>query len=195
MKEEELKKVWKSSPDEELVRLERSRLINDMQTDAGRWYKMSKSRNSIIVLIIVIGWIIILGMMAYTTPFLLSKIGVMLCILSFVYWIVRLRNRKKLKQRAYSETYIDYLHDIRDYLDGEKKFYNDILYWCFTTFLIGIILFHVGSFETLRELMLEFLIVAVGGIFAYYYHKRLLKKEIITRHDKVDELLKVMEEL
>ncbi|MDP4678809.1 MAG: hypothetical protein NWS46_00405 [Cyclobacteriaceae bacterium] len=97
MIEDELIKIWKSSPDEEVLRLEKSRMINDIQSEANQWSKMLKSRNQFL-LIIIMGMIPILGLMAYTTPFILSKIGAILILLCFTYVIIRYLNIKKIGQ-------------------------------------------------------------------------------------------------
>ena len=51
------------------------------------------------VRLIILFVIVYFGLRIYFTPFILSKIGAILCILSFVYYVIRMRNVKKIKPR------------------------------------------------------------------------------------------------
>lgn len=192
MKEDELKKIWKSSPDEELIRLEKSRLISNMQSDVDRWIKMLKNRDSYLLTGILFSTIL-LGIMAYTVPFILSKIGAILCLLSFIYWYIRYKQVKKLKPRSYSETFIDYLFKIRKYLKNEKKFSDQILYSLFLPVTLGAVLFRFGYFINTQESLLKIIgiiVISTIGYFIYIW----TNAQITSRLQKVEDMIESMEE-
>ena len=193
MKEEDLINIWKSSPDEELGRLEKSRMISDIQSDADRWTEALKNRD-LQVGIVLLFVIIFFGIAVYTTPFIISKIGAILCISPFIYYFMRLRKVKKLKPRSYSETFIDYLYKIREHLQAYKKFSDNMLYWVFLPCTLGAILFRLGFFINTNDSILKiFGIIGISTV-GYYLYKWANKKLFISRLEKVEKLIKALEE-
>lgn len=192
MKEEELIKIWKSSSDEELVRREKSKLINDMHSDMDRYYKMMKSRDSISVILLFFA-IPIFATMAYTIPSILSKIGAIIVLLSLVYLIIRIQRAKKQRPSSFSGTFLDYLYKNRAFLKVEKKLTDDNLYWFVLPVTIGAILKQIGSFNSTHELIIKILSTIRIVIIIYFYHKRMSKKLYVSRLERVEKLIKVME--
>ncbi|GBD91483.1 hypothetical protein BMS3Abin04_02215 [bacterium BMS3Abin04] len=196
MIEKELIKIWQSSTEVERVKFKRSRLMIDLQSSFDRLHKSIKYRD-LIEIITAIVMILIFGYITYTVPFVLSKIAAIFIILWLIYVIFRLRSSKKLKPSAVTESYLDYLYKTKEYLRIQKKLLDSVLYWYILPPFIGIIVFLSGIW-IIPETHNTIIMTAVGtvgyGIFAYLLNKRKVKKEIIPRLRKTDELIKVMKE-
>ena len=192
MKEEDLISTWKSSTDEEMVRLKKSRMITDMQSEADRWIKASKSRNLQLLLSILFA-VPLFGIMTYTTPYIVSKIGAILCLVSFIHWYIRMRSAKKLKPRSFSETYLDYLIKMREHLKVGKKLAYGGLYWLLLPCTVGSILFRLGFFINTQESILKIIGIIGLSIVAYLIY-RWTTKQFRSGLVKIDKLIKALEE-
>ena len=196
MNDDEIKKIWKSIPDVELDLIEKSSMINEVQGDIKNWDRMLNHSNSTkgVLIIILIGWSFIFGMIAYTKTDIQSKIGTILCLIFFWYIMIRMIGAKKLHQRNFSETYIDYLNKIRKHLKSNKRFYDVILYVFYPLAATASLLFRVDSFTTIWLMIIELLIVFGVGIIFYFLHKWALNKFILGRLDKIEKLIEELEE-
>jgi len=194
MIEKELIKIWQSSTEVERVKFNKSRLIIELQSSLDRLHKSIKYRD-LIEIDTAIVMIIIFGYITYFVPFTLSKIAALLIILWLIYVIFRLRSTKKYKPSTLTDSYFDYLYKTREYLHIQKKLLNSVLYWYIIPPLIGIIVLLSGIW-IIPETHNTIIITAIGtvgyGIFAYLLNKRKVKKEIIPKLQKIDELIKIM---
>jgi hypothetical protein len=193
MMEDELIKIWQSSPNQERIKFEKSKLMMEVQSSLDRFHKSIKYRDLMetIPAIFIIPFLLHI---AYTIPFTLSKIGAIWCVISGIYIIIRLSRAKKNKPSAFTETYRDYLNKTKEYLFVQKKLLDSVMYWYFTPLAIGISLFFLGSIRDTKELITKFTILIVMGVIVYFLNKRAVKKQIAPRLKKIDELIKVMEE-
>src|SRR5882762_8339565 len=113
MIEEELIKIWQSSPNQERIKFEKSRLMIDVQSSMDRLHKNIKYRDlreQIAVAVVIPAF----AYTAYAIPHLLSKAASLLIVGWAIYISIRLRNAKKHKPGAFTETYLDYLHKTKD---------------------------------------------------------------------------------
>ncbi|MDX1768666.1 MAG: hypothetical protein R3294_11475 [Arenibacter troitsensis] len=193
MIEDELIKIWQSSPNQERIKFEKSKLMIDLQSSLDRFHRTIKYRD----LMETIPGIIIIPIfvyIAYTIPFTLSKIGAIWIILSIIYIIIRLQKAKKIRPGSFTETYRDYLIKTKEYLFIQKKLLDTVIYWYFSPIAIGIVLFSIGAINNIKDLLVNLGGLIVLGIIVYILNKRAIKKQITPRLKKIDELLKVMEE-
>ena len=193
MMEDELIKIWQSSPNKERIKFEKSKLMIDVQSSLDRFHRTIKYRD----LMETIPGIIIIPIfvyIAYTIPFTLSKIGAIWIILSIIYIIIRLQKAKKIRPSSFTETYRDYLIKTKEYLFIQKKLLDTVIYWYFSPIAIGIVLFSIGAINNIKDLLVNLGGLIVSGIIVYILNKRAIKKQITPRLKKIDELLKVMEE-
>ncbi|MDO6601665.1 hypothetical protein [Arenibacter palladensis] len=193
MMEDELIKIWQSSPNQERIKFEKSKLMIDVQSSLDRFHRTIKYRD----LMETIPGIIIIPIfvyIAYTIPFTLSKIGAIWIILSIIYIIIRLQKAKKIRPGSFTETYRDYLIKTKEYLFIQKKLLDTVIYWYFSPIAIGIVLFSIGAINNIKDLLVNLGGLIVSGIIVYILNKRAIKKQITPRLKKIDELLKVMEE-
>ena len=193
--EEELIKIWQSSPNQERVKFERSRLILDVQSGMDRLHRSIKYRDlreQIAIIVVVPAF----TYASYVLPNLLSKVASLLIAGWAVYIWVKLRNAKKHKPGAFTETYLEYLHKTKHYLLIQKRLLDSVIYWYILpgvslTMLFVIGLGVVGKSMTIIKMAIVNAVLAVG---TYILNKRAVKMEFIPRLAKIDELIHVMEQ-
>ena len=196
MIEDELTKIWQSSPNQERVKFEKSRLMIEVQSSLDHFHRFVKYRD----LMDTIPALMIVPAFAYGTylvPFTLSKIASGLIALWGVYLILRLRKAKKNKPEAMTASYLEYLQKNRRFLMDQKELMDTILYWAVIPLMTLVSLFFIGAFMGRPGPPVKRAIALGGniilGIAVYIVNKSAVKKQIIPRLQKVDDLIKVME--
>ena len=193
--EEELIKTWQSSPNQERIKFEKSRLMLDVQSSMDRLHRSIKYRDlreQIAVAILIPA----LVYTAYAFPPLLSKVASVLTIGWALYILIRLRNAKKHKPGAFTETYLEYLHKTKDYLLIQKQLLDSIMYWYILPGMTLTMLFFMGFGVVGRSVQ----IIKYGlgnvalAVATYFLNKRAVKREIVPRLVKIDELINLMEQ-
>jgi hypothetical protein len=194
MIEDELVKIWQSSPNQERIKFEKSRLMIDMQSTLDTLHRKIKYRDLIEQIAIVVT-IPVFAYYVYSIPFILTKIASVLIILFGVYVIVRLRNAKKHKPSAFTETYLEYLYKTREYLKIQKQLVDNVLYWYILPAMFLLFLFILGPGITgrLLKVLKMGVVIAAVGVATHFLNKRAVKKQFIPRLEKIDQLIKVME--
>lgn len=192
--EEELIKIWQSSPNQERVKFEKSRLMIDVQSSMDRFHRSIKNRDLreyIAVAIIIPAF----AFSAYFIPFTVSKIASVLIIGYAIYVAIRLRNAKKHKPSAFTETYLDYLYKTREYILIQKQLLDTVIYWYILPGVTLTMLFVMGFGITGRlKPILKMGAINVGlAVATYYLNKRAVQKELVPRLTKVNELINLME--
>src|SRR5258708_4383676 len=181
MIEEELIKIWQSSPNQERIKFEKSRLMIEVQASTDRLHRSIKYRDlrEQIAALFVIP---VFAYAAYTVPFVLTKIASVLTILWAIYVIMTLRNAKKHKPGAFTETYLEYLIKTRVYIDIQKRMIDSILYWyilpCWAIMSLGLAGF-LGLPGKLKVIIQTEVLGIVVGIATYVLNKRAVKKELL----------------
>lgn len=192
--EEELIKIWQSSPNQERVKFEKSRLMIDVQSSIDRLHREIKNRDlrEQLAAAIVIP---VFAYYAYAIPHLLTKVASVLIVSWAVYIVMRLRNAKKNKPSAFTETYLEYLHKTREYLHIQKQLLDSVFYWYILPGMTLTMLFVLGFGVAGRVAYI--IKMALGNvalaIATYFLNKRGVKKQIMPRLVKVDELIALME--
>lgn len=192
--EEELIKIWQSSPNQERIKFEKSRLMIDMQSSIDRLHRGIKYRDlrEYIAIAIVIP---AFAFAAVLMPFLLTKVASVLIIGWAVYIAVKLRNAKRKKPSVFSETYLDYLRKTREYLVVQKQLLDSVVYWYILPGITLTMLFVLGfGIADKIKFIVKFGVANVAlAIATYYLNKRAVKTEIMPRLKKIDELISVLE--
>ena len=195
MIEDELVKIWQSSPNQERIKFEKSRLIIDVQTSLNDVHKAVKYRD---LLDIVSAAIVIPAFAFYIffIPFTLSKIASGCIALWAVYVIIRIRKAKKNKPDAFTGTYLEYLRKSRRFLMDQKELMDTVLYWAIIPFVTLVTLFLIGFWQRPGPTLNRAIALCGNfalGIVIYFMNKWAVKKQIMPRLEKVDELISVME--
>jgi len=194
MMEEELIKIWQSSPNQERIKFEKSRLMIEMQSSIDRFHKQIKNRDlreQIAVAIIIPAF----AYSAFTIPHLLTKVASILIICYAIFIVLKLRNAKKRKPGTVTETYLEYLHKMRDYLLVQKQLLDSVLYWYILPGMTLTMLFFVGFGITGRVAQIVKMGIAnvVLAIVTLFLNKKGVKDQILPRLTKIKELISVLE--
>jgi len=196
MLEDELIKIWQSSPNQERIKFEKSRLMIDVQSNLDRFNKHIKYRD----LGEIIGAVLAIPVFAYyvyVIPYTLTKIASVLIILWAIFVVIRLRRAKKHKPGSFTETYLDYLLKTREYLLIQKRLIDTVLTWYILPCAFLIFLFLMGFIGVPGKgsyVILTSALTIILGIAIYFLNKRAVRKAYSPRIEKVEELIKVMEE-
>ncbi|MEM1257274.1 MAG: hypothetical protein AAGH81_02010 [Bacteroidota bacterium] len=193
MLEEQLKKIWQSSPDHERLKFEQSRLMIDIQLGLDSLYKSIKWRDLseigvALVLIPLLVW------EAYKNPFVLSKIGMGLATLWLVYVIVKLLGLKRLRPMNFASTYHTFLNNNRDYVKAQKRMRDTAIYWYIIPSIGSGILFFIGMEKNSQKLFMAILVAIGIGVVIYFYNRWIIKKVYVPKLNRINELLKSLEE-
>lgn len=191
MTENELIKIWQSSPNQERVKFERSRLMLEVQAGIDRLDKMIRYRD---VMETIGAGIVIPGFIAaaYLIPFIITKIASILIVFYAIYVLVRLRKARKHEQAGLTGSYLDYLHQEKKHLEMQKHLQETVLYWYVLPGHICVTLFTLGFGWTPFIVKMQVMGI-VMGITVYFLNKRAVKNTIVPRLQKLKELIKVME--
>lgn len=195
MIDDELIRIWQSSPNQERAKFEKSRLMIDVQSsvdDLHRKIKYRDLREQIPALIVIPGF----AYYVFVVPPILSKFASVLVILWVGYVILRLRKTKKSKPGAYTTSYLDYLHKTREYIEAQKHLIDTVLYWyilpCWaivTLFIMGF----MGESGKLRWMIQTEILTILIGVATFFMNKRAVKKHFVPRLEKIDALINIME--
>ena len=195
--EDELIKIWQSSPNRERIKFEKSRLILEVRSNLDRFHRAVKIRDITETDAAIFG-IPFFAYQVYAIPFQLSKIASGLIVLWLIYVIYRLRRAKRNKPGNYSDTYIDYLRKSKKYLGIQKKLSDSLLYWYILPCLFAVVLFILGAYlggRADKQVFMRMIIFVIAtGVAVFLWNRRAIKKQITPRLKKIDELLQVMEE-
>lgn len=98
MIDDELKKIWQGASEEALIQFNKSKLLIEMEQKLQRFDVEIKRRNylEIIVAILLIPVFITI---AFCTPYLVSRAGVILIIIFCVFVIFKLLQTRKKKKK------------------------------------------------------------------------------------------------
>jgi hypothetical protein len=196
MIEDELVRIWQSSPNEERVKFEKSRLMIDVQSGLDHIHRFVKYRD-LMDTIPAVMVIPVFAFYAFIVPFTLSKIACGFIALWGVFLIVRLRKAKRNKPGTTTGTYLEYLHKNRQFLKDQKELMDTVLYWAVIPMIALISLFLIGVFMGRPGPVMKRTIAFSGnivlGIVVYFMNKWAVKKQIMPRLEKVEELIKAME--
>lgn len=195
--EDELIQIWQSSPEEEQVKFDKSRLMIDMQSSLERFDKLVKYGVLVEQSVCFIG-IPIFIFYVYLVPFIISKIASVIIAIWLIWYMFRLRRVKALKPNSVNVNYLDYLHQTRTYLQVLKGMSDTALYWYVLPGNFGVLLFLSGPIVegVLTGVLMITMVtsVVVMAIALYFYVKWITKKLYVERLQLLDELIETMEE-
>jgi len=116
-----------------------------------------------------------------------------------IYLIIKYRGIKKFKPSDLEENYLNYLKKNKEYLQAQKKFLKTYYYWGILPVYPIMILFNISIWEKIPKNFTAILILiniaTIGiGVYGYFLNKKRIKKEITPRIDRVNELIKKLEQ-
>lgn len=197
MVEDELVKIWQSSSSLEQIKFEKSRLMIDVQTGIDRVNKQIKFRDAIEIGTAVGIVVPAFTYAAFQMPNIVTKIGCVFVILWCFYLVYRLRSARNHKTGSITDNYSEYLNKTREHLIVQKQLLDTVLWWYVLPAQTGVTLFSVGvtldtnNYNELIKMELIGLAMAIGII---YLNQQAVKKTIKPRLEKIDELMRMMNE-
>lgn len=197
MREEDLIKIWQSSPNRERVTFERSRLMAEVQANMNRFQGMIKIANRR-TMILTLAMIPVFAFYIYIIPFTLSKIAAILAVFFGAIAYLRFRQAKKDEPKDFTGTYSDYLHKTKIFLVGQKHLTDSSLYWTIIPGIVICILFFLGFLESPRFTTTGIIGLCVGtvvfGGIVFLLSKWWVKMAIVPSLEKVEELIRALAE-
>tara|TARA_R110002126_G_scaffold19675_6_gene73894 strand:+ start:2236 stop:2817 length:582 start_codon:yes stop_codon:yes gene_type:complete len=188
MNDQILKTNWKALSTNS-IRIETEQLIKELQQGSIYLEKKITFRDFTEISVALL-LIILFGITAFLIPFLLSKIGSMIIILSCVLIIFRFKNLKdKFTPVTLSDTHTVYLKKTRYYLKEQIKFLDNVIYWYIIPPTSGIILFFAGfGVDTFQFYLLSGITFCLG-FRVYILNKYVVKKELIPRLHSINSMI------
>ncbi|MBT1696732.1 hypothetical protein KK083_07595 [Fulvivirgaceae bacterium PWU4] len=195
--EDDLIKIWQSSPNRERVKFERSRLMVEVQKTVDRFHGMIRSGNrraTVVTLIILLVFMFYI----YIIPFILSKIASGLAVLFAINVVMQLRKAKKNEPKDLTGTYSEYLYKTRIFLLGQKRLIDTAVYWAIIPAIAVCILFFLGFLESPLFATTGIIALCVGcitlGVTVFFLSKWWVSMAITSNLKKIDELINALEE-
>ena len=160
-----------------------------------RWWNYIELSETLLAVFGVLVSIFLLVMI----PFILTKTAIGLVTICAIYLIIKYRGLKKFKPSDLEENYLNYLKKNREYLKVQKKFLRTYYYWGIVPVYPIMLLFNISIWEKIPKnfivLLMLINIATIGiGIYGYLLNKKRVKKEINPRIDRVNELIKKLEQ-
>lgn len=144
MEDQELKNIWKRSSTYEEILINTSQLMDDFKYKMQQRERIVRTRDYREIIGAIIG-IFLTGYLTYYTPTILSKLGGILLISSYIYLIYKLRSNRKSKHTQ------DLFLSIEEQLQRQKQFMidqatllNSVLYWMALPMFISYMIFVWG---------------------------------------------------
>jgi hypothetical protein len=193
MNEQDLKNIWQSSGNQDRVQFDKTKLIADLELNLNQLKKSIRHRDwrEIGVAIMMIP---LFGFTAYKIPFMLSKVGAIIIVGWCMLLIVRLVMAKKNKVIMPTESYMNYLLKSRAYLQAQKELLDTVLYWYILPSVTGVLLFFMGfGLSTAQRIIFSGVTLGLG-IFTYLLNKHAVRKGILPRLHRIDDIIKNLKE-
>ena len=134
----------------------------------------------------------------YMVPYTLSKIAAGLAVLFGAIAYLRFRQAKKKEPKDFTGTYADYLHKSKTFLLGQKRLTDTALYWTAIPGISICVLFFLGFLESPLFTTTGITVLCVGsivfGVIVFLLSKWWVKMAIIPNVEKIDELIRTLEE-
>lgn len=192
MLDEELKKIWKGTPHQELVKCNKAMLLTDLNTQLKYFNKSITNRN--LREMVVAGLLMpIFAFIALVIPITLSKIGAIILALHGGLIIYLLRNVRKHQVQDLSLSLHDYLVQYKRYLLKEMLLLNNIVYWYLLPAAVGLLLFFYGIRPDIIKTLQLFIGVLVVFFIIYYLNKKAVKEDIKPLLQKLEESIQKFE--
>lgn len=196
MIEDELIKIWQSSPNQEQLKFSKSRLMLDVQSGMDRIHRKIYWRDLREAMFAVIGMGgFIYGLFFVNLP-LLSKIASVLICIWGVYTVVLVRRARKHEPDKLTSAYLDYLRNTKAYLDIQITLLERALYWFILPAIFLVSLFLAGFWGIPEKLpiIIQAEATCIGlCVLIYLLHKAAVSTELGPKRKKIEELLRMME--
>ncbi|MEM8888296.1 MAG: hypothetical protein AAGD28_09935 [Bacteroidota bacterium] len=193
MMDQNLKNIWKSATQDELVKLDQKNLIRDMEKQHLKLEKGIRKRDKLEIGVAII----LMPFFLAATFFLsstLSKVGAFLMLPALGFIIYRLKALRKYEPTAFSESTHDYLNNLKIYYTMQRDLLKEVAYWYLIPPFICISMIYWGISSTPAEKVLNIGVAAVIYIGIYFLNQSAVKKKLDPFLEDIDQELKSWEE-
>ena len=177
MIENEINLIWQNASAGEMVKLNRTLLLVEIEKEAQRTDQAFKRRDRREI-IVAIALMPVLLLAAYFVPYTLSKIALLLLIPWCMFVIYCLRQVKKYKVDDASLPFLEYLEYRKVYLEKEKQLLQSVLYWYVLPPTILCILFFAGLPVSGARFAIHCVIVVGINLYICYLNQNAVKNEL-----------------
>ncbi|MHA7059048.1 hypothetical protein ACWGOQ_0017615 [Aquimarina sp. M1] len=206
MLEQELKEIWKDSSETERIKFDLSKLMIELNDKINEFERAFRSRD-IGELITAVISIPVFGCIAYLIPFPITKVGIILAMIGFIWGIYDRRNNRKQKSPiSLTLPFQKQLENQKINMSREIKRYNTVLYWflipSFIPYAISIIGLgdptEYGLSNTILNQLLplsftykigSLVFAAIIFIAIFWAHKRAIRKQFIPLIEDIDKVM------
>jgi hypothetical protein len=194
MLEQELKNIWQNSPQKEIVKFEKSKLLIDLNYDLNKFEKSIKNRDRReIVAAIIVFIVFIYYAYSYSQP--LAKIGAIIICLASIFIIYQLKQVQKFKKPVdLTLSMKQQLIETRIFITKEMKLSDNILFWYILPLSLGMIVFTMGLNISLNWFLINFPLFVTINIGAYILNKQTVKKKFLPLLKNISSSIKELEE-
>ncbi|MEM7163524.1 MAG: hypothetical protein AAF487_13915 [Bacteroidota bacterium] len=193
MIEKELIRIWKSSPREEMVKFEKSRLMIEV-ANSSKHFNQLLWRRDMREIAAALTSIPIFFYIAFDVSFLASKIAACLISIWGASVIFKLIHARRKKPKPWGQDYLKYLHRYKKHLTLQKRILDNVLQWYIVPFVLLMFLFTSG-FLTVpgKELFiyLYWVFIILLALVIYRLNKKAAKKF----SPKIEQLERLIETL
>lgn len=193
MLEQELKNIWQNSPQKEIIKFEKSKLLIDLNYGLTKFEKSIKNRNGMEILAAIFVFAVFAYYAYYyTQP--LAKIGAILICLASVFIVYKLKHVQKLKKPTdFSLSLKEQLKESLIYITQEKKLLENILYWYLLPLSFGMIVFALGLNKSIDRLLIELFFLIALNIGVFILNKLTVKKKFTPLINDINLSIKELE--
>ena len=194
MLEQELKNIWQNSPQKEIIKFEKSKLLIDLNHNINKFEKAIRNRNireigAALFVFIVFGYYAYL----YTHP--LAKIGAIIISFACLFIIYKLKQVQRIKKPLnLTFSMKEQLIETRMYITNEKNLLDNVLYWYLLPLSFGMIIFTMGLNMSFNRLLIYVPIFIILNLVIYIINKLTVKKKFLPLIENVNLSIKEMEE-
>ncbi len=210
MLEQELKKIWKNSSETERIKFDLSKLMIELNDKINKFERAFRRRDREELITALIS-IPIFGCIAYLIPFPITKVGIILAMIGFIWSIYERRNhRKKMTPINPILSFREQLEKQKDNILQELKRYDTVLYWFIIPGFIPYAVSIIGlgdpaeygwSNTIINQLLPMPLIYKIGSlVFAvvifvaiFWAHKRVIRKQFKPLIENIDKVMHQLE--
>ena len=175
--DQDLKNIWKSATQEELVKLDQKNLIRGMEKQHLKLEKGIRKRDKLEISVAIV----LMPFFLAATFFLsstLSKVGAFLMLPALGFIIYRLKAVRKYEPTAFSESTHDYLNKLKIYYTMQRDLLKEVAYWYLIPPFICISMIYWGISSTPNEKFINIGVAAVIYVGIYFMNQAAVRKKL-----------------
>ncbi|QCR21256.1 hypothetical protein [Pontibacter sp. SGAir0037] len=189
MLDDELKRLWQQASHEEVVRYNKTRLLDDLNKELKRMEKGLRNRD-IREVVAAIAIVPAFGFIAYVKGDIFLIIGAILLVLTCLLIIYSLNRARKYEPKGLDTSLRDYLQQQKTFVDQQAKLLQNVLYWYILPLFVSMLFIVRGlSHEISAYAIMVFLAIGL-----YYLNREALKKDLVPLQEKLKAALEELEE-